>query len=48
MKKYSEMLELKINPYDLRHCFATGFLRNGGNAFSLQRTLGHTDFYLAP
>jgi site-specific recombinase XerD len=40
---YSEKLGTKIRPYDLRHAFALEFLRNGGNAFALQRTLGHTD-----
>lgn len=43
MVKYSGILNIKIRPYDLRHCFATGFPRNGGHALSLQRTLGHTD-----
>jgi len=43
LKKYCKMLGLKIRPYDLRHAFAVQFLRNGGHALALQRTLGHTD-----
>ena len=33
---------VNIQPYDLRHIFATTFIRNGGDVFSLQRILGHT------
>lgn len=40
---YSDKLGVKIRPYDLRHVFALLYLRSGGNAFSLQKTLGHTD-----
>lgn len=43
MQRYSARLGVKIKPYDLRHCFALGFLRNGGNVFALQRMMGHTD-----
>jgi site-specific recombinase XerD len=43
MKKYSKQLGVNITPYSLRHCFALEFLRNSGNAFALQRMLGHTD-----
>jgi site-specific recombinase XerD len=39
---YGRKLGVRIRPYDLRHSFATWFLRNGGNALALQRTLGHT------
>lgn len=41
--KYSERLGFKISAYDLRHVFALMYLRNGGNALALQRTMGHTD-----
>jgi site-specific recombinase XerD len=43
MEFYSEKLGIKIRPYDLRHSFALMYLRNGGHAFGLQKTLGHTD-----
>jgi len=43
LKKYSKILDLSITPYSLRHCFALFYLRNGGNVFTLQRTMGHTD-----
>lgn len=40
---YSRKLAFKVSPYDLRHAFALMFLRNGGNALALQKTLGHVD-----
>ena len=43
LEMYSKKLGVKIRPYDLRHAFALEFIRNGGNALALQRTLGHTD-----
>lgn len=43
LEMYSKQLQVKIRPYDLRHAFALQFLRNGGHALALQRTLGHTD-----
>jgi site-specific recombinase XerD len=43
LEMYSDRMGAKIRPYDLRHVFALEFLRNGGHALALQRTLGHTD-----
>ena len=42
-KKYSAKIGYKVTPYDLRHSFALLYLRNGGNIFALQRTMGHAD-----
>ncbi len=41
-EKYSKQLSTSVTPYALRHCFALYYLRNGGNALSLQKIMGHT------
>lgn len=41
--KYSEKSGIKITPYQLRHSFATLFLKNGGDVFSLQHLMAHSD-----
>ena len=41
--KHSERCGIKITPYQLRHSFATMFLKGGGDLFSLQRLMGHSD-----
>ena len=45
IKKYGEKAGIRgvrCSPHTLRHTAAVGFLRNGGDVFSLQRMLGHT------
>ena len=41
--KHSAACGVKITPYQLRHSFATLFLKNGGDLFSLQHLMGHAD-----
>ena len=42
LRQYSEKLQVPVTPYTLRHSFGTIFLRLGGNAFSLQKIMGHS------
>lgn len=43
VEMYGKKLGIRIWPYALHHAFSVVFLRGGGNAFGLQRMLGHVD-----
>lgn len=41
--KNSKASGIKITPYQLRHSFATLYLKGGGDLFTLQKQMGHSD-----
>ena len=40
---HSQECGIKMTPYQLRHSFATLFLKSGGDLFTLQHLMGHSD-----
>ncbi len=43
LKRYAEKAGIgRFSAYDIRHCHAIQYLRNGGDVFTLQREMGHT------
>ena len=42
IRKVALKTGIHLTPYDFRHIFATTYIRNGGDAFTLQRIMGHS------
>ena len=43
LQKKAKMTK-RLRFHDLRHCFASHFMMNGGNLYDLQKILGHTQY----
>ena len=42
-RRYCDRSGTKFSPYQIRHSFATFWLQNGGDLFTLQKQMGHSD-----
>lgn len=45
-RKYCKRAGVQFTPYQLRHSFATFYLQNGGDLFTLQKQMGHADLQM--
>jgi integrase/recombinase XerD len=41
--KQAGIEDVRVSPHTLRHTYGLAFVRNGGDPFTLQKALGHTD-----
>lgn len=43
LRRIGQRVKVKAHPHKFRHTFAINFLRNGGDPYTLQEMLGHSD-----